>query len=122
MHFRTRRNVVQLVRTTYDQVGKKPKTVVVGRLRLGHPVLSPELESMLSAEELREARSWLDGQYRVQMLREELAAVTLAETLSLASNWFARNKDSPTAAAAAANVLPNLQALRKTLKIGGLLV
>lgn len=122
MHFRTRRNVVQLVRTTYDDVGKKPKAVVVGRLRLDKPVLSAELQGELSAAEQQEFREWLEGNYRTQMLREELAALTLPETLALANDWFIRNKDSPAATAAAASLLPSLQALRKTLRAGGFLV
>jgi hypothetical protein len=121
MHFRTRRNVVQLVRTTYDQVGKKPKATVVGRLRLDQPELTPELRAALNAQELSETQAWLEGNYRTQMLREELAALTLPETLAMANSWFARNRQSPAAAAAASTLLPNLQALRRTLKSGGFL-
>ncbi|HKY91033.1 MAG TPA: hypothetical protein VJM11_08335 [Nevskiaceae bacterium] len=119
MHFRARRNVVQLVRTTYDDIGKKPKASVVGRIRLDRPVISEELRTALTENELREAQAWIEGNCRTQMLREELAALTLPETLALANGWFARNKDSPAAAAAAASLAGGLQALRRTLKSAG---
>lgn len=110
-----------MVRTTYDDVGKKPRATVVGRMRLEQPVISDDLRKMLTDAEVREAHAWIEGQHRTQQLREEFAAVTLAESLELANSWIARNKTSPVAAAAVASILPRLQVLRKTLKSGGFL-
>jgi hypothetical protein len=121
MHFRIRQNVVQLVRTNYDQKTKKPKAAVVGRMRLEKPELTRELRAQLTDREAKEAEAWIENHGRLGLLREEFAALTLAETLRLATNWFSRNADSRAAAAAVASVLPALHQLRKLFKEGGLL-
>jgi hypothetical protein len=112
---------VQFVRTTYDVAGKKARAVVVGRMPLENPGITDELCAVLTDAEVKEAEVWIEGQGRLAKLREELAAMTLAETLALANRWFARQTDSGAAARAAANLLPELQALRRTLKTKGLL-
>ncbi len=121
MHFRLRKNVVQLVRTSYDPDRKKAKTAVVGRMPLSQPKLSPELKSKLTEAEIAEAEEWIDGQYRMNSLKEELAARTLPESISAAHRWFSRNADNPAAAAIIPQLLPALQALRKALRKQGLL-
>ncbi len=121
MHFRLRKNVVQLVRTMYNPETKKPRTVVIGRMPLKQPKLSPELQSKLTEDEIAEAEKWIDGQFRVNSLKEELAALTLPESISAAHRWFSRNADNPAAAAIVPQLLPALQALRKVLRRKGLL-
>ena len=121
MHFRVRKNIVQLVRTAYDATEKKPKATVVGRMPLDQPEITDELRSLLTPSEVVEAQDWISGQHRVAMLREELAALSLAENLELADRWFARQGDSQAAAAAAASTLAAWQSLRRTLKARGLL-
>ena len=121
MHFRLRKNVVQLVRTSYNPDTKKPKTEVVGRMQLKQPKLSTELKKKLTKEEIAEAREWIDGQYRVTSLKEELAALTLEESITAANNWLSRNEGNPAATAIALQLLPAFKALRKTLRGKGLL-
>ena len=121
MHFRMRKNVVQLVRTSYNPDTKKPKTVVVGRMLLKQPKLSPELRSKLTEDEIVEAGQWIDGQFRMNSLKEELAALTLEESISAANRWFSRNADNPVATAIALQLLPEFKALRKMLRGKGLL-
>ena len=121
MHFRQRKNVVQLVRTTYDPATKKPRAAVVGRMPLRQPKLSPELKSKLTEAEIAEAEEWIDGQYRMNSLKDELAALTLPESISAAHRWFSHNADNPAAAAIMPQLLPALQALRKILRKQGLL-
>jgi hypothetical protein len=121
MHFRLRKNIVQLVRTLYNPDTKKPRTVVVGRMPLGQPKLTRELKKNLTEEEIAEAEEWIDGQFRLNCLKEELAALTLAESISAANRWFSRNADNPAAAAIALQVLPEFKALRKILRTKGLL-
>jgi len=120
MHFRLRKNVVQLVRTTYNNKTKKPQTEVIGRLSLIKPVITDELHERLSLSEIAETEASISNQYKMTTLREELAALTLAETLSMANRWFLKQRNSETAAAAA-NLLPELQSLRKTLNSQNLL-
>ena len=120
MHFRVRRNVVQLVRTPYNRFTKKPKTEVVGRMSLKDPELSPELKSKLSEAEIAEAEAWIEVQHRMNSLKEEFAALTLPESISLASRWFSRNADSLAASTVIPQLLPELQALHKMLRKKGL--
>ena len=121
MHFRLRKNVVQLVRTSYNPITKRPKTMVVGRMPLKQPQLSPELKKKLTEDEISEAEEWIAGQFRVNSLKEELAALTLADSISTANRWFDQNADNPSAAAIALEVLPAFKALRKILRGKGLL-
>lgn len=121
MHFRLRKNVVQLIRTSYDPATKKPKTAVVGRLLLRDPELSPELKRKLTEAEISETEAWIEGQHRLNSLKEELAALTLPESILLANRWFSGNADNPAAAAIIQQLLPALQSLRKLLRKRGLL-
>lgn len=121
VHFRTRKNVIQFVRTIYNPVAKKPKAVVIGSIPVENPEIPSELMTKLSPAELAEAETWLKHRHRAMSLREELAALTLAETLELANRWFTREGTSENAHAAAAGLLPALQALRKTLNSNNLL-
>lgn len=121
MHFRVRKNVIQLVRTTYDSATGKPRAQVVGRMPLAAPEVTPQLRESLTASEIVEAQSWISTQHRTAMAREELAALTLGETLELANRWFNRNGDATVSAAVAAQLLPPWQALRRTLKNQGFL-
>ena len=121
MHFRLRKNVVQLVRTLYNPDTKRPRTEVVGRMLLKQPKVSPELRSKLTEDEIVEAEGWIEGEFRLNSLKEELAALTLPESISAAHRWFSRNSDNPAAAAIVPQLLPALQALRKVLRKQGLL-
>jgi len=121
MHFRLRKNVVQLVRTLYNPDTKKPRTVVVGRMPLKQPTVSPELRSKLTEDEVAETEEWIDGQFRMNSLKEELAALTLPESISAANRWFSRNTDNPAAMAIALQLLPAFKTLRKMLRGKGLL-
>jgi len=121
MHFRTRQKIVQLVRTSYDPVEKKPKAVVVGRMNLDKPSVTDELCAVLTDAEVAEAQAWIENQGRVGRLREEFAAATLADNLQLATNWLARHSDSRAAAAAVAELLPAFHKFRRTLREKGFL-
>jgi len=121
MHFRVRQNVVQLVRTTYDPATKKPKASVVGRMPLDAPALTQSLRQVLSPSELREAEAWIAKHGRLQLLREEFAALTLAENLSRAERWLGRNAELVSAPAVIGDFLPALQQLRRALRKRGYL-
>ena len=116
MHFRLRKNIVQLIRTSYNPVTKRPKSEVIGRMRLKQPELTPELRSKLTEDEIAEAEEWISGQHRLNSLKEELAALTLPESVAAANRWFSLNADSPAAPVIVPLLLTELQALRKTLR------
>ncbi len=116
MHFRIRKNVVQLIRTEYNPETQRPKTTVVGKIPRANPSLTEELAVLLSAHETEQAKAWINHHHRITLLQEEMAALTLADTLSLANRWFKRQGESETAIVVAAGLNPELNTLRKTLK------
>ncbi|OGA47269.1 MAG: hypothetical protein A3G24_09140 [Betaproteobacteria bacterium RIFCSPLOWO2_12_FULL_62_13] len=121
MHFRVRKNVVQLIRTTYDKSRKKGNNAIIGTVRLAKPELSAELRRELKAEEIAAFDAWMKTQRHTDALREELAALTLAETVARAERWFEREGDSVAARAAVAEVVLQWQTLRRLLARKGLL-
>lgn len=121
MHFRTRQKVVQLIRTVYDPVEKRPKATVLGRLSLDKPVLTEQLRALLTEAEVKEAEAWIANHERTVHLREEFAAMTLADNFVLAQAWLTRNADSPAAMAVVSALLPAIQDFRKFLKSSNLL-
>lgn len=121
MHFRLRKNVVQLIRTAYDPGTKKPKATVIGRMLLRQPELTPDLKRKLTDAEIAEAQAWIEGQHRMNSLKEELAALTLPESITLANRWLSRNAENPATATIIPQLLPALQTLRRTLRKQGLL-
>lgn len=119
MHFRVRKNVVQLVRTNYERASGRPRAEVVGRVPLSEPALGSELVALLTADELREFDAWVAIQHRSMRAREEYAALTLAETLELAERWFARAEETPLAVSLANQLAPQWKSLKRTLKARG---
>lgn len=121
MHFRLRKNVIQLIRTTYDESKKKGNNTIIGTVRLSKPMLTDELRMKLTREEISAFETWVNTQHRTEMLREELAALALAETMALAEKWFERESDSNAARIAVRDIVFHWQSLRKTLVNKGLL-
>ena len=121
MHFRVRKNVVQLIRTTYDESKKKGSSSIVGTIRLANPDLSEELRQLLTAEEVAAFEAWLQTHHRVDVLRDELAALTLAEAMGQAERWFEREGDSVAARSTAADIVFQWQSIRRLLAKHGLL-
>ena len=116
MHFRVRKNVVQLVRNSYDPASKRAVAKVVGRLPLDAPELTDELRAVLTPQELHETREWIDSQHRMHVLRSELAALELPEAMRLAAGWFEKERDSPAAKNAAQELIGAWQQLRRVLR------
>ena len=121
MHFRVRKNVIQLIRTSYDKNKKKGSNTIVATVRLPKPELSEDLRSSLSVDEISAFEAWINTQHRKQMLREEMAALTLAETIELAEKWFDREAESNTAQSLAHDIVFQWQSMRKLLAKKGLL-
>ena len=121
MHFRVRKNVVQLVRMEYRPEIKGGRAVVVGSVKLADPVLTEDLRAALTSDEVAEFQEWLATKHRVDTLEQELAALTLVDALQRAEAWFARAGDSAAARNAAGQIVPAWQSLRRTLSKKGLL-
>ncbi|ALM53724.1 hypothetical protein [Halomonas huangheensis] len=116
MHFRIRRHVVQLVRMTYDPSIKRGKAQVVGSVKLADPMLSDELREKLTADEATEFELWVSTNHRANLLKQELAALTLAEQMDQARLWFERQDEQGVAQQTANELLRHWQALRRVLK------
>src|SRR5450755_4320433 len=69
MHFRERRQIVQIIRAKYDPSSKKGKNEIVGRLVKANPQFSDALEAALSKEERKEVVAWIEGHAKVQRLK-----------------------------------------------------
>jgi len=121
MHFRVRKNVVQLIRTTYDVERKRGVNTIVGTVSVTNPELTRELSEALTEEEAIEFQSWVATRHRANELREELAALTLADAMGQAKRWFERENGSVAARAAATEVIFQWQGLRRLLAKQGLL-
>lgn len=121
MHFRIRKNVVQLIRTTYDDSKKKGINSIIGTVQLATPALSAALRMQLTAEEISAFEIWINTQHRTNMLREEMAVLTLAETMALAEKWFQRDSDSSATHTVVRDIVFHWQSLRKVLAQKGLL-
>jgi hypothetical protein len=120
MHFRERGQIVQIIRTTYDQGSKKGKNEIVGRLMKNKPEISDALRKALSTEERREVETWIKSYASVMPLKRELAARTLPESLALAEDWFKGQKGDD-ARVLAAGIMTAWTHLRVVMKRNGLL-
>lgn len=121
MHFRVRKNVVQLVRMSYDAELGRGRAVVVGSVKLAEPVLPDELTGKLTPDERAEFEGWVATRHREDELKAELAALTLAEQMEMAQGWFERQADSETARAVANEIAARWPAFRRKLVKHGLL-
>ncbi|MDD2725037.1 MAG: hypothetical protein PHH59_13580 [Methylovulum sp.] len=121
MHFRVRKNVIQLIRITYDETKKKGNNVIIGTVKLSTPELSEDLQKKMTEAEISAFQGWLDTQHRTVMLREEIAALTLADAMVLAEKWFDRENQSSATHSTAQDIIFHWQSLRKVFVKKGLL-
>jgi PHP family Zn ribbon phosphoesterase len=121
MHFRVRTNIIQLLRTKYDPAQKKGINTIVGTVKLIDPELSSELQQKLTPAEVEEFHLWLNTKHRTDRLREELAALTLIDTLANAERWFDREGTSHSARMLAIDIVAQWQSLRRQISKSGLL-
>lgn len=121
MHFRLRKNVIQLIRIDYDGAKKKGVNTVVGTVQLADPVIPEALRVKLTVDELAAFEAWVNTQHRANCLREEMAALTLAETMALAEKWFAKAGNSNAAQFVAQDIMSQWHSLRRQLTKNNLL-
>ncbi len=115
MHFRIRKNVIQFIRTTYDSSKRKGVNSIIGTVALASPEISDDLRKQLSNEEILAFNTWLNTQHRALLLKEEFAALNLAETIALAEKWFERNNDSSTSQLLVRDIVNHWLSLRRVL-------
>lgn len=121
MHFRVRKNVIQLIRVEYSPDKKRGTNTILGTVRLANPEMPENLRERLTPQEIAEFEHWLVMHRRVEELQQELAAMTLARSISAAHEWFERNGDSGAARAIAHDIVFQWQALRRAFVKNGIL-
>jgi hypothetical protein len=121
VHFRVRKNVIQLIRTTYDATKKKGVGTTVGAVSITDPVLGDALRQAMTTDEVNEFEAWVATQHRCELLRSELAALELPVSMDEAEKWFAQQGNSPEARNVAAAIVFRWQTFRKRLAKEGLL-
>jgi hypothetical protein len=121
MHFRTRNNIIQVIRTTYDADTKKGKSVIVARMSAINPRINDAMIESLSSSELQEVEQWLEGQARLDGLKNELAAKTLNETINKAAKWLASTSNKEEGRALYTEINQAMVKLRRAVNKSGLL-
>lgn len=115
MHFRTRNNVIQVIRTTYDADSKKGKSQIVARMPAANPEINDAMIESLSSSELQEVEQWLESQARLNSMQNELAAKTLSETINNATKWFAATSNKEEAQTVYAEINKAMRGLKKAI-------
>jgi hypothetical protein len=120
MHFRVRKNAVQVVRTQYDAERKRARSTIVGRVPLTDLKISDEFAAACTPEELTEVRAWLRNYGEFEKLKQEYSAKSLPQSMMLAGGWF-RQADPDAARLLAASIQREWVMLRTQLKKRGLI-
>ena len=121
MHFRFRKNLVQVVRTTYDPATKRPRTEIVGRLLRSDPRADPALLAACTPAEVEEVRRWIGSHMKAEAVAAEHAARSLAGQMAKAADWFAATDDLESARLLAAELHQQWSKLRSQLRRRSLL-
>jgi hypothetical protein len=121
MHFRIRKNVIQLIRVTYDKNKKKGCNTIIGTVALAQPELSDDLRMQMTSQEITDFEMWTCTHHRLEALRTEFAALTMVENMAAAEKWFEREGNSSTAKTVATEIVHQWHTMRKMFVKMGLL-
>ncbi len=88
MHFRRRGNNVQLVRSQTDPATGKKRPTPIGSLNMAKPEIPPAVRQACTPEEIAEIEAFLATARRIEAMKREHAALTLAEQIELAAGWL----------------------------------
>ena len=120
MHFRFRGNNIQVVKSQKDMATGKAKSVPLGSINRATLEISEKLRSNCSPGELEEITNWVSGYQSVVELKSRYAALTLAEQIGTAIEWF-RKANPDEARQVADDILATAAVLRRELDKRGLL-
>lgn len=113
MHFRHRGNNVQIVRSVAAEGGKK-KSVPVGSINKANLKITDKLRGECTQQEIKEIEAWVTRYAAQEQLKNQVAALTLAEQMSKAVAWL--EKADPKVAADVINDISDaMPLLRKAL-------
>jgi len=88
MHFRSQKQIIQVIRTVHDPERQKNRNKVIGKINMSDLVISDELRSELTSSELQETEAWISGCKKTFDLENEYIARTLANNIKRAAQWF----------------------------------
>ena len=120
MFFRFRGNNIQIVKSQLDPKTGKAKSVPLGSINRSNLLVSDNLRQNCSPAEVKEIEAWVKRRRDIDEARRKVVALTLAERIALATEWFAEAKPED-ARDAAEEVLMATSALRRTLDQRGLI-
>jgi len=119
MHFRFRGNNIQVVKSQLDPSSGKAKSVPLGSINRSNLAISDKLSASCSKRELEEIETWVQHYRAVDDLKRKVAALTLAEQMALAVEWF-KQANQEDVAQVAGDVAAAAMILRSTLIKRGL--
>ncbi len=120
MHFRFRGNNIQVVKSQKTGPDGKAKSVPMGSINRATLAVSDKLRKSCTPAELEEIAAWVQRYQAVDVVKRMHAALTLAEQMSAAAEWF--EQASPDEARQVADdIMSNTAALRRVLNRRGLL-
>lgn len=120
MFFRFRGNNIQIVKSRLDPKTGKAKSVPLGSINRSNLLVSDNLRQNCSPAEIKEIEAWVKRRRDIDTAKQRLVALTLAEQIATATEWFAQ-ANLEDARDAAEEVLLATSALRRTLDQRGLL-
>ena len=119
MHLRERKNVLQMIRVTYDASKKRGVDQVIGTIRLAKPEISEELRAQLTSDELDQFNKWKRNHHEIELLRGQLAGADLPRVLDAAATWLEANADSERARESCEQIMHAVrQFRRRAIKAG----
>jgi len=119
LYFRHRGSNVQVIRAGRDPGTGKPKPKPVGSFSKDKLEVPDKLREQLSPDEMRLVQGWIDAYRPVDVLKGELAARTLAETIEAAATWL-EQAEPEVARVVVDDVLTAWQRVRRVLAAKGL--
>lgn len=120
MQFRYRGNSVQVSKMKDDPATGKPVRIQLGSINKQSLKLSEKLQASCSEQERKEITSWIKNQKKLDNLKSELAAKTLANQIGKAGEWLAQ-ADKKDAGPVANDIMSNWSRLRGILKKNNLI-
>jgi hypothetical protein len=114
MYFRFRGNNIQVVKSQVDPATGRAKSVPIGSINRATLAVSEKLSANCSQAELREIETWVKRHQGVDELKRKVAALTLAEQIAQAIEWFEHAPEDEVAELAG-DLLEASGALRRVL-------
>lgn len=118
MHFRERGPSIQIIRSTYDQSGKRSKNEVLGRMSRATLRVPDDVLTKLSAAEKTELATYVERAKSLDLLRRKLTAHVLPQTIAEAIDYAHGVEDEAERDLLQAHFAEAIVALRRASRSG----